>query len=40
MKLHSKNIAKIAGASNNQIEEIAQQMINEENISVSRAKKL
>ena len=40
MKLHSKNIAKIAGASNNQIEEISQQMIKEENISVSRAKEI
>jgi hydroxymethylglutaryl-CoA reductase len=40
MKLHSKNIAKIAGALNDQIEEISQQMINEENISVSRAKEI
>ncbi len=40
MKLHSKNIAKIAGALNDQIDEIAQQMINEENISVSRAKEI
>ena len=40
MKLHSKNIAKIAGALNNQIEEISQQMIKEENISVSRAKEI
>ncbi len=40
MKLHSKNIAKIAGALNNQIEKISQQMINEENISVSRAKEI
>ncbi len=40
MKLHSKNIAKIAGAFNDQIEEISQQMIKEENISVSRAKEI
>jgi hydroxymethylglutaryl-CoA reductase len=40
MKLHSKNIAKIAGALNNQIEEISQQMVKEENISVSRAKEI
>ncbi len=38
MKLHSKNIAKMAGALNDQIEYISQQMINEANISVSRAK--
>jgi hydroxymethylglutaryl-CoA reductase len=40
MKLHSKNIAKIAGALNDQIERIAQRMINEENISVSRAREI
>jgi hydroxymethylglutaryl-CoA reductase len=40
MKLHSKNIAKIAGALNDQIEKISQHMINEENISVSRAKEI
>jgi hydroxymethylglutaryl-CoA reductase len=40
MKLHSKNIAKIAGALNDQIGKISQQMINEENISVSRAKEI
>ncbi|HLL60291.1 MAG TPA: hydroxymethylglutaryl-CoA reductase, degradative [Candidatus Nitrosocosmicus sp.] len=38
MKLHSKNIAKMAGALNDQIEDISQQMINEADISVSRAK--
>ncbi len=38
MKLHSKNIAKIAGALNDQIDDISQQMIDEANISVSRAK--
>jgi hydroxymethylglutaryl-CoA reductase len=38
MKLHSNNIAKMAGALNDQIEDISQQMINEANISVSRAK--
>jgi len=40
MKLHSKNIAKIAGALNDQIEEISQQMIKDGNISVSRAKEI
>lgn len=40
MKLHSKNIAKIAGASLDQIEKISQQMIGEGNISVSRAKEI
>jgi hydroxymethylglutaryl-CoA reductase len=40
MKLHSKNIAKIAGALNDQIKDISQQMINEGNISVSRAKEI
>jgi hydroxymethylglutaryl-CoA reductase len=49
MKLHSKNIVKMAGglggrgeggASNEQIEEVSQQMINEGNISVSRAKEI
>lgn len=38
MKLHSKNIAKMAGALDDQIEYISRQMINEANISVSRAK--
>jgi hydroxymethylglutaryl-CoA reductase len=49
MKLHSKNIVKMAGgwggkgeggASNEQIDEVSQQMINEGNISVSRAKEI
>jgi hydroxymethylglutaryl-CoA reductase len=49
MKLHSKNIVKMAGgwgegggggSSNEQIEEVSQQMINEGNISVSRAKEI
>jgi hydroxymethylglutaryl-CoA reductase len=48
MKLHSKNIVKTAGergdggegASNEQIEEVSQQMIKEGNISVSRAKEI
>jgi hydroxymethylglutaryl-CoA reductase len=46
MKLHSKNIVKMAWgrggerASNEQIEEVSQQMINEGNISVSRAKEI
>jgi hydroxymethylglutaryl-CoA reductase len=46
MKLHSKNIAKMAWglggerASNEQIDEVSQQMINEGNVSVSRAKEI
>jgi len=49
MKLHSKNIVKMAGGrggrgeggvSNKQIDEVSQQMINEGNISVSRAKEI
>ena len=41
MKLHSKNIAKIAGAiDDHQIEEISKQMIKDGNISVSRAKEI
>ena len=43
MKLHSKNIVKIAageGASNEQIEEVSKQMIKEGRISVSRAKEI
>jgi hydroxymethylglutaryl-CoA reductase len=40
MKLHSKNIAKIAGALKEQTEEISEQMIKEGNISVSRAKEI
>ncbi len=43
MKLHSKNIVKIAageGASNEQVEEVSKQMIKEGRISVSRAKEI
>jgi hydroxymethylglutaryl-CoA reductase len=46
MKLHSKNIVKMAWglggerASNEQIDEVSQQMINEGNVSVSRAKEI
>lgn len=40
MKLHSKNIAKIAGAPNEQIEKVSEQMVKEGNISVSRAKEI
>lgn len=40
MKLHSKNVAIIAGAIGNQIERISHQMIKEKNISVSRAKEI
>ena len=43
MKLHSKNIVKIAageGASNEQIEEVSKQMIKEGRVSVSRAKEI
>jgi hydroxymethylglutaryl-CoA reductase len=43
MKLHSKNIVKIAageGTANEQIEEVSKQMIKEGRISVSRAKEI
>lgn len=40
MKLHSKNIAMIAGATDKMIEQIAKKMIEEGNVSVSRAKEI
>ena len=40
MKLHLKNIAKMEGALDDQIEDVYQQMINEANISESRAKNI
>ncbi len=40
MRLHSKNVAIMAGARNDQIEIISQKMIDEGNISVSRAKEI
>jgi hydroxymethylglutaryl-CoA reductase len=40
MKLHSKNIAIIAGASNEQIELVSKKMIEESNVSVSRAREI
>jgi len=40
MKLHSKNIAIAAGATGEQIELIAQKMIEEKNVKYSRAKEL
>lgn len=40
MKLHSKNIAIIAGATNEQIEFVSKKMIEESNVSVSRAREI
>lgn len=40
MKLHSKNIAIIAGATNGQIELVSKKMIEESNVSVSRAREI
>lgn len=40
MKLHSKNIAVMAGAREDEIEYVSELMINEKNINVSRAKEL
>ena len=40
MSLHARNIAIIAGASEDQIDEIAEKMIQEKKISVDRAKEI
>jgi len=40
MKLHSKNIAIIAGAINEQIELVSKKMIEESNVSVSKAREI
>ena len=40
MSLHARNIAMTAGAQENEIEEIAQQMLVEENVSFDRAQEL
>jgi hydroxymethylglutaryl-CoA reductase len=40
MRLHSKNIAIMAGAPNAYVEIVAQQMVDEDNISVARAREL
>lgn len=40
MSLHARNIAMTAGAQESEIEEIAQQMLTEENISFDRAKEI
>ena len=40
MKLHARNIATSAGAGSSQIDKIAQEMIEEKNISLNRAKEL
>ncbi len=40
MRLHAKNIAATAGATENKIDEIAAKMVEEKNISVSRAKEI
>lgn len=40
MKLHAKNIASAAGAKPEQIDKIVQKMVQENNISLNRAKEL
>jgi hydroxymethylglutaryl-CoA reductase len=40
MKLHAKNIASAAGANLEQLDKIVQKMIEENNISLNRAKEL
>ena len=40
MRLHARNLASAAGASTEQIDKIVSQMIEENNISVNRAKEL
>ena len=40
MRLHARNLAAAAGASNEQIDKIVQQMIEENNISLDRAKEM
>ena len=40
MKLHAKNIASAAGATPEQIDKIVQKMLQENNISLNRAKEL
>jgi len=40
MKLHAKNIASAAGAKPEQIDKIVQKMLQENNISLNRAKEL
>jgi hydroxymethylglutaryl-CoA reductase len=40
MKLHAKNIASAAGAKPEQMDKIVQKMVQENNISLNRAKEL
>jgi len=40
MKLHARNIAAAAGATNEQVDKIVQKMVQEKNISLNRAKEL
>jgi hydroxymethylglutaryl-CoA reductase len=40
MSLHAKNIAMMAGANENKIDEIANQLIKEGNVKLDRAKEL
>ncbi len=40
MKLHAKNIAVMAGASKNQIDKVAEQLIKEEKVKLDRAKEI
>jgi hydroxymethylglutaryl-CoA reductase len=40
MKLHARNIASAAGATQEQVDKIVQKMVKENNISLNRAKEL
>jgi hydroxymethylglutaryl-CoA reductase len=40
MRLHARNLASAAGAKNEQIDKIVQKMIEENNISLDKAKEL
>jgi hydroxymethylglutaryl-CoA reductase len=40
MRLHARNLAAAAGATNEQIDKIVQKMIEEKNISLNKAKEL
>jgi hydroxymethylglutaryl-CoA reductase len=40
MRLHARNLAAAAGANNEQIDKIVQKMIEENNISLDKAKEL
>ena len=40
MKLHARNLAAAVGAGGDQVEKIVQKMVQENNISLNRAKEL